>query len=99
MLALAQGSTTGQKNGNDLTPGAAACRGTGGAVTWQVDRGCHKISAKAFDKLCKQMLEVDDYPKCGDDMSPDIYPHNARETTVEEITSSIPMKEGVDFSG
>jgi len=44
-----QGSTTGQINGN------LVCRGTGGMVTWQVDRGCHLISAKAFDRLCKRM--------------------------------------------
>merc|ERR550539_12337 len=37
-VAIYQGSTTG------LNDGHAVCRGTGGAVTWQVDRGCHKIS-------------------------------------------------------
>ena len=54
--APSQGSTTGQKHGNDFTPGAKACKGTGGAVTWQMDRGCHKVSAKSVDNLCKQML-------------------------------------------
>ena len=94
-----QGSTTGQKNGNDFTPGGAHCRGTGGAVTWQVDRGCHKISARAFDNLCRQMLNNNKYPTCGDDMSGDTYPHNSRETTHPAITTNQVMKEGVDFSG
>ena len=48
-VAIYQGSTTGQPNGN------TDCRGTGGMVTWQVDRGCHMISAAAMDRLCGQM--------------------------------------------
>ena len=66
--APSQGSTTGQKHGNDFTPGAKACKGTGGAVTWQMDRGCHKVSAKSVDNLCKQMLANSEYPLCGDSM-------------------------------
>lgn len=80
----AQGSTTGQKNGQDT------CRGTGGAVTWQVDRGCHMISAKAMDRLCGQMKEQ------ADDMSSDTHPHNARETTSAAITTDVAMPAGVD---
>jgi len=78
-VAIYQGSTTGQKNGNE------DCRATGGMVTWQVDRGCHKISARAMDYLCKQMKEQ------ADDMSSDTHPHNARETTAAAITTDIPM--------
>lgn len=83
----AQGSTTGQKNGQDT------CRGTGGAVTWQVDRGCHMISAKAMDRLCGQMKEQ------ADDMSSDTHPHNARETTSAAITTNVAMPAGVDADG
>jgi hypothetical protein len=85
-VAIYQGSTTGQKDGN------VVCRGTGGVVTWQVDRGCHKVSAKAFDKMCKSMLEQ------SDDMSDDIHPHNARETVDAALASDVAMGEGVDFS-
>lgn len=79
-VAIYQGSTTGLKNGNEI------CRATGGMVTWQVDRGCHLISARAFDQLCKQMKSNTD------DMTGDIYPHNARETTAPAITTDVPMK-------
>jgi len=84
-VAVYQGSTTGQKDGNTV------CRGTGGAVTWQVDRGCHKVSAKAFDRMCQQMLEQ------SDDMSGDVHPHNARETVDAALASDEVMAEGVDF--
>lgn len=82
-IAVYQGSTTGQKNGDET------CRGTGGMVTWQVDRGCHKISAKSFDKMCKAMLQQKD------DMKGDVVPHNARITTGDFITTDVPMAEGV----
>jgi hypothetical protein len=78
-VAIYQGSTTGQQNGNET------CRGTGGMVTWQVDRGCHFISASAFDNLCRLMLEQ------RVDMTEDTHPHNARETTDAAITTDIPM--------
>lgn len=83
-VAVYQGSTTGQKDGN------LDCRGTGGAVTWQVDRDCHLISAKAFDELCKAMLSQND------DMSSDTHAHNARETTAPEITTNVAMPAGWD---
>ena len=86
-VAIYQGSTTGQKNGQDT------CRGTGGAVTWQVDRGCHMISAKAMDRLCGQMKEK------ADNMSSDTHPHNARETTSAAITTDVAMPAGVDADG
>ena len=84
-VAIYQGSTTGQKNGND------DCRGTGGMVTWQVDRGCHKISAAAMDRLCGQMKAQKD------DMSSDTHPHNARETTAASITTDIAMPAGANM--
>ena len=86
-VAIYQGSTTGQKNGN------TDCRGTGSAVTWQVDRGCHMISAKAMDKLCHQMGMQ------ADNMHSDMHPHNAHNTTAAAITTDIPMPAGVDAGG
>ncbi|MFT7625616.1 MAG: hypothetical protein ACI9WU_004807 [Myxococcota bacterium] len=78
-VAIYQGSTTGQQDGNN------DCRGTGGMVTWQVDRGCHLISAAAFDELCKVMNEQ------RVDMSKDTHAHNARQTTAPAITTDQPM--------
>jgi len=78
-VAIYQGSTTGQQDGNNV------CRGTGGMVTWQVDRGCHLVSAKAVDELCKVMKEQKV------DMSEDTHAHNARQTTDPAITTDIPM--------
>lgn len=78
-VAVYQGSTTGQKDGNKV------CRGTGGMVTWQVDRGCHLISAKALDNLCKEMKAQKV------DMSQDTRPRNARKTTDAAITTNVPM--------
>jgi len=75
-VAIYQGSTTGLNDGNIV------CRGTGGAVTWQVDRGCHLISARKVDDLCRQMLEQKD------DMSEDLYPHTARDTVVDALAST-----------
>ena len=86
-VAIYQGSTTGQKNGN------TECRGTGGAVTWQVDRGCHMISAKAMDRLCGQMGMQ------ADDMHSDMHPHNSRVTTAPAITTSVAMPAGVNAGG
>ena len=84
-VAIYQGSTTGQKNGNE------DCRGTGGMVTWQVDRGCHMISAAAMDRLCGQMKAQKD------DMSSDTHPHNARTTTAAAITTDMPMSAGANM--
>jgi len=65
-MAYYTGSTTGTSRNNNMcsryTP-----------ITWQVDRTCHPISAKSFDKMCKDMLEQ------ADDMSGDIYAHGARD--------------------
>lgn len=79
-VATYQGSTTGQQDGNET------CAGTGGMVTWQVDRGCHLISARAVDELCRVMKEQKV------DMSGDTHAHNARATTDPSITSDIPME-------
>jgi len=87
-VAIYQGSTTGQKDGNE------DCRGTGGAVTWQVDRGCHFISAKSFDKMCGQMKAIK--TGGGDDMHSDMVPHNSRTTTEASITTDIAMPVGVN---
>jgi len=78
-VAIYQGSTTGQQDGNET------CRGTGGMVTWQVDRGCHLVSARAMDEMCRVMLEQ------RVDMSEDTHAHNARQTTDSSITTDIPM--------
>lgn len=78
-VAFYQGSTTGQQNGN------VTCRGTGGMVSWQVDRGCNLISAWAFDELCRVMKEQKV------DMSGDTHAHNARVTTSAAITTDVPM--------
>ena len=56
----------------------------------QVDRGCHMISAKAMDNLCKQMGMQ------ADDMTSDMYAHNARVTTAAAITTNVAMPAGVN---
>lgn len=78
-IAIYQGSTTGQTANNN------ECRWTGGMVTWHVDRECHKISAKSFDNLCKQMLEQ------ADDMSPDVEPHGSRILVDPKYVTDVPM--------
>jgi len=64
-MAMYTGSTTGTSRTNEVCSRYAP-------ITWQVDRKCHLISAKSFDKLCKDMLAV------RDDMSGDVHPHGAR---------------------
>lgn len=78
-VAVYQGSTTGLKDGNEV------CTSTGGMVSWQVDRGCNLISAKALDNLCKAMKAQKV------DMSQDARPRNARKTTDAAITTTVPM--------
>ena len=51
------------------------CRGTGGMVTWHVDRDCHALEASTMDNLCRRML-VDPT----DDLTADVYPHGSRDT-------------------
>ena len=75
--AYYQGSTTGDAADNEI------CRGTGGLVTWHTDRECHLVEAKTIDNLCRLMVVVS-----ADDMSPDTYPHGARETTTAELSDT-----------
>ena len=60
----------------------------------KVDRGCHFISAKSFDKMCGQMKAIK--TDGGDDMHSDMVPHNSRTTTETSITTDIPMPVGVN---
>jgi len=69
------GSTTGTSRDNEVCSFYAP-------ITWQVDRVCHKVSAKSFDMMCKKMLEQ------ADDMTDDTYPHGARELVLSNFTSA-----------
>lgn len=73
-MAIYTGSTTGTSRSNEVcskyTP-----------ITWQVDRKCHVISAKSFDKLCKEMKMQ------ADNMEPDTHAHGAREL-VDDILAA-----------
>jgi len=64
-VAKYTGSTTGTSRDNEVcsryTP-----------ITWQVDRTCHKVSAKAWDEMCKLMKDQKD------DMTSDTHAHGAR---------------------
>merc|ERR1711972_69652 len=40
-------------------------------ITWHVDKACHQVPPRSFDKLCKQM-------KGKYDMEQDLYPHGSR---------------------
>ena len=64
-VAKYTGSTTGTSRNNQecsrYTP-----------ITWQVDRTCHKVSAKAWDEMCKLMKDQKD------DMTSDTHAHGAR---------------------
>ena len=60
------GSTTGTSRSNTVCSQYAP-------ITWHVDRKCHLISAKSFDKMCKQMKAQ------LDDMTDDLHPHGSRE--------------------
>jgi len=57
------GSTTGQSHNNEVCSPYA--------ITWHVDKSCHKVSPASFDNLCKQMLER--YK-----LKEDLYPHGSR---------------------
>ena len=60
------GSTTGTSRSNTVCSQYAP-------ITWHVDRKCHLISARSFDKMCKQMKAQ------LDDMTDDLHPHGSRE--------------------
>jgi len=79
-IAYYTGSTTGTTRNNVMcsryTP-----------ITWQVDRKCHLVSAKSFDKLCKDMMAISK-DLGGDDMHDDLHPHGARETVLDELAAN-----------
>ena len=68
------GSTTGTSRSNDICSPYAP-------ITWHVDRKCHKISAKSFDRMCKQMKAQ------LDDMSSDLHPHGSRVVVSHQYTA------------
>lgn len=63
------GSTTGQSHDNEICSPYA--------ITWHVDKACHKISAASFDNMCKQMADV--YQ-----MKADLAPHGSRKLVSPE---------------
>ena len=69
------GSTTGTSRSNEICSRYAP-------ITWHVDRKCHEISAKSFDKMCEQMKAQ------LDDMTSDLHPHGAREVVVNSMTAN-----------
>lgn len=68
------GSTTGRSYNND-----DACSPY--QITWQVDRECHKVSAKSFDAMCYKMKT--DYG-----MSADTEPHASRDLVIASLSSN-----------
>ena len=69
------GSTTGTSRSNEICSKYAP-------ITWHVDRKCHQISAKSFDKMCEQMKAQ------LDDMTGDLHPHGAREVVAHSMTAN-----------
>lgn len=57
------GSTTGPSHTNTICSPYA--------ITWHVDKACHKVSAASFDNMCKMMAAT--YK-----MESDLYPHGSR---------------------
>merc|ERR1712039_113466 len=57
------GSTTGPSHNN------AVCSPY--AITWHVDKVCHRVSPEAFDNLCKEMKDTYN-------LDSDLYPHGSR---------------------
>merc|ERR1711965_762902 len=75
-IAYYTGSTTGTTRNNDDSGSQYS------AITWQVDRKCHLISASSFDKLCADMkTQVDD-------MSEDLHGHGSRELVADKFASN-----------
>lgn len=77
-VATYKGSTTGDGADNKF------CRGTGGLVTWEVDRECHMLEAATMDELCREMLKVP-----SDDLSPDVYPHGSRDVVDDKYADDV----------
>lgn len=57
------GSTTGPSHNNQVCSPYA--------ITWHVDKDCHRVSPASFDKLCKQMKDLYN-------LEYDLYPHGSR---------------------
>jgi len=74
-VAKYTGSTTGTTRDNNMCSRYAP-------ITWQVDRKCHMISARSFDKLCYDMKQKKD------DMGGDLYPHGAREIVADYLVAN-----------
>merc|ERR1712174_79966 len=74
-VAKYTGSTTGTTRDNEIcsryTP-----------ITWQVDRKCHLVSAKSFDKMCKKMLDQKD------NMKDDVKPKGARKVVHSDLVAN-----------
>ena len=76
-IAVYSGSTTGTAYNNvECSPYAP--------VSWFVDRTCHKVSARSFDAMCREMKEVHG-------MTADLHPHGSRELVLSEWATSTPM--------
>lgn len=52
------------------------------AITWQVDRKCHLVSASTFDKMCADMKSQ------RDDMTLDLFPHGSRALVDDRLVSN-----------
>merc|ERR1719171_1196548 len=74
-VAKYTGSTTGTSRSNTVCSAYSA-------ITWQVDRKCHLISASTFDKMCQDMKAQ------RDDMSDDLHAHGARELVANQLTAN-----------
>ena len=74
-IAKYTGSTTGTSRDNTMcsryTP-----------ITWQVDRKCHLISARSFDKLCQDMQGM------RDDMTSDLHAHGSRALVANQYVAN-----------
>mmetsp|Transcript_30147 Transcript_30147/g.93339 ORF Transcript_30147/g.93339 Transcript_30147/m.93339 type:complete len:371 (+) Transcript_30147:65-1177(+) len=75
-IAKYTGSSTGTSHDNEV------CSPYN--VQWQVDRACHKVSARSFDAMCKVMKEVHG-------MYLDLFPHGSRVLVDPAFVSSEPM--------
>lgn len=74
-MAHYTGSTTGTSRDNSVCSSYAA-------ITWQVDRKCHLISASSFDKMCADMKLNPD------DMSDDLYAHGSRRLVWQNLSAN-----------
>jgi len=75
------GSTTGPSHSNTVCSPYA--------ITWHVDKDCHRVSPESFDGLCKQMKDIYGLDK-------DLYPHGSRELVSADFV--VPKKYVVDLA-